>query len=90
MILKMKVRILAGNTTPAFRPTALALSREDPAVTNQHQPTERNAGGFVGSSAELASRDLRTQRHDQSTSARISPTDSKPQRTQNRLRAQLP
>ena len=35
------------------RITALALSREDPAVTNQHQPTERNAGGFVGSSAEL-------------------------------------
>jgi len=34
--------------------TALALSREDSAVTNQHQPTERNGGGFVGSSAELA------------------------------------
>jgi hypothetical protein len=53
---------------------ARALRRED--ATNQHQPTERNGEGFVGSSAELASRDPRTQRHDRSTSTRLSPTDS--------------
>lgn len=29
-------------------------STRNPAVTNQHQPTERNGGGFVGSSAEFA------------------------------------
>lgn len=34
------------------RLTDLALSREDPAKTNQHQPAECNARGYVSSSVE--------------------------------------